>query len=131
MYCRKCGKELIEGKKFCSSCGTAIESLKPKFEEKITDNKEKTMAGVASEIRKEQKVNPNDEFVFFGNGANRELFSQIMNLVWKIATFLVGVKMVKYIFWEDHPAEIKTISSSIIRFLFRICSAFHCDRDYS
>lgn len=125
MFCRKCGKEIVEGKKFCSSCGAAIEPLKPKHEEESVDNTETTSfeaSDMGIEVNNESENE--DEYIFFGNGKNRELIGQIMNLLFKVVGFVVGLKMVKYIFWEDHPAEIKTISSSIIGFLLEFAIFF-------
>ena len=41
MYCRKCGKQLVDGMSFCPACGTRIESLENK-EENVVNEEKKT-----------------------------------------------------------------------------------------
>ena len=51
MFCRKCGKELVEGAKFCAGCGTEVtivdyaESIKDSSENTIVENKIEPVTG--------------------------------------------------------------------------------------
>ena len=38
MFCTNCGKQLQEGSKFCSACGTQVHIKEPNVEEQYTEN---------------------------------------------------------------------------------------------
>ena len=57
MYCRKCGKELADGAKFCKYCGATMPDTTQRIEVKIEDAAEIKRAGYEEQeslLRQEQ-----------------------------------------------------------------------------